>query len=38
VTTATSVFGTKLPNRHVRSPAAIGAKPDMTRTAQSGRE
>jgi hypothetical protein len=29
----TSVDGTNLPNRHVRSWAAARAKPDMTRTA-----
>ena len=34
----TSEFGTNLPNGNVRSWAAIGAKPDMTRIAQSGRE
>src|SRR6266478_8411689 len=31
-------YGTKLPNGDVRSTVAIGGKPDMTRTAQFGRE
>ena len=33
-----TVDGTNLPNRNVHSPADIGANPDMTWIAQSGRE
>jgi hypothetical protein len=34
---STSVDGTKLPNRDVRSTVAIGGRPDMMRIAQFGR-
>jgi hypothetical protein len=33
-----NTIGTKLPNRNVGSSVAVGVKPDMTRTAQFGRE